>query len=1015
MSDHSESDTRDDGPFGECGLRRHKPQRDSVVSRLDQALLEWRMFKRPLEHICIGRFILLECIGSGGMGDVFSAYDGELDRKVAIKLVRGGKGATAEANERLRREAKALAQLSHPNIVHVYEVGPFADRMYIAMEYVRGKTLGRWLQKNARDTSGRVRPDAVLEQFIAVGRGLAAAHSADLVHRDFKPDNVLVGEDGRPRVVDFGLARLMADSDGMASVSFDEHAPTLGSRNISTPGQSEAISGVPPFRQAAHGLTTEGHIMGTPAYMSPEQLRSEMADARSDQFSFCVALYEALYGQPPFDADDVEPRLRSIERGPTPSAGPASKRISPPVRKALVRGLQADPNQRFPDMTALLDALTEWPKKRRRRVTGGLAITLVGTAALVYAMAGDTNDVCTAAASAIDDVWNNDTRGMIENAFAASGAPFVDITWTSVAVGLDEYAETWRARRQQACQATRLDMDGLRSRRLACLDNTKARLRGVVEALASADRAMVEAAMEVIAQLPDVRACGDDAALRLGAAPPPAAVAKRVRDIRQNLQRIQSDAVGGHYEKAIREASAGVDDAKASGYEPVHAEALATLGLALIHGGTAQHVERGEDALRRASWLAERSRHDALVAVTRKDLLLSAVRHRGNTVLGRTRFQDALAAIDRIGSPPVLISVVEHYRVLLALRDHQFDEAIQHARNAVDRMDRFAATAARTSRWPHAYAQALVYHGLGIALRESRLFGQARAAFDRARALLAQVVGSKHPRMLNLDSDLALLLLHTGDIDEADRILAEVARARQHSLGDVHRRVAAAHVALAEVRRARGQVRRADALTTRAIAALERAYRPRYHELALAYTARGAARYRLGEYDAAVADYRGAIAINREHLGKHHIEVELGRMNEAEALWAMGQQDQARAIIEEVETRLRERRQWSGVIEAFGSGIRGRIELSRRDIDAAVLSLDTAVRGLQGHGEMRIEYADVAWHLAEALGIQAGGNEDPRRNALYRAACALFVEQGDEVRLPPGAAKGCAAEDPAAP
>src|SRR5262249_50800759 len=191
-----------------------RPPAPPNASSLRKAQVRAALFHRS-EPIRIGRFILLEPLGAGAMGEIYAAYDERLERKVALKLVRSGSRLTAHADERLLRQAQTLAQVSHPNAVQIYEAGTYNGRLFIAMELVRGKTLTSWL-RDARQLPRAVRRREILRQFIAAGRGLEAAHAAGVAHRDFKPDNVLVGDDGRVRVVDFGLARALGDEPAPA-------------------------------------------------------------------------------------------------------------------------------------------------------------------------------------------------------------------------------------------------------------------------------------------------------------------------------------------------------------------------------------------------------------------------------------------------------------------------------------------------------------------------------------------------------------------------------------------------------------------------------------------------------------------------------------------------------------------------------------------------------------------------------------------------------------------------------
>jgi serine/threonine protein kinase len=289
----------------------------------------------------VGRYEIVKTLGQGGMGIVYLAYDPTLDRPVALKLLRPElRGAQA----RLLREGQSVARLAHPNVVRVFDVGTDHDDLFIAMEYVDGATLGRWLRAERRQ------PRAIFELFAAAGRGLAAAHAAGLVHRDFKPDNVLVGRDGRVVVTDFGLARLDADEALAADADPDAaRAPAKPWLTVT--------------------LTRTGSLMGTPAYMSPEQLRGEVADARSDQFGFCVAHWEALFGQRPFalpERASLDEVRDAVDLGVVAPATPTPKALGP-AERALRRGLSLDPADRFPDMDALLAAL-EPPRTREAMV-----------------------------------------------------------------------------------------------------------------------------------------------------------------------------------------------------------------------------------------------------------------------------------------------------------------------------------------------------------------------------------------------------------------------------------------------------------------------------------------------------------------------------------------------------------------------------------------------------------------------------------------------------------------------
>jgi serine/threonine-protein kinase len=309
----------------------------------------------------VGRYLFLDAIGAGGMGVVFSAYDPNLGRKVAIKLLRSGGPINAtEARARLRREAQAIAQLNHPNVVAVYDVGTTeSGDVYVAMEFVDGDTLKEWLSR--WDRSWR----DIIDIFVQAGRGLSAAHEEGLLHRDFKPDNVLVGANGRPRVGDFGLAR---------SLLTPEEQVALPPYKLSTPVTSP--------------LTATGTVLGTPRYMPPEQLIGAEIDARSDQFAFCVALYEALFRRHPIIGETA---VAMVERGVRAQLPPDGHKVPAVVVAAIMRGLEREPARRFPSMTALLGELTRPQQRRSKAWVAAGAFGLAAAAATAVVVVARSN------------------------------------------------------------------------------------------------------------------------------------------------------------------------------------------------------------------------------------------------------------------------------------------------------------------------------------------------------------------------------------------------------------------------------------------------------------------------------------------------------------------------------------------------------------------------------------------------------------------------------------------------
>ena len=336
------------------------PSNDSAAATAQRApahVASEPLRRPPTSGDRVGRYLVLSALGAGGMGVVFAAWDPQLGRKIALKLLRSSPAmSTRDARSRLRREAQAIAQLSHPNVVSIYDVGATEDgALYIAMEFVEGDTLTSWLRSYPRTWR------EILDVFRQAARGLIAAHGVGLLHRDFKPDNVLVGGDGRVRVTDFGLAR-----------------------SVLLP---EEVSQVKPVGPTALdvALTATGTVLGTPRYMPPEQLTGPELDARSDQFSFCVALYEALYGRHPLPGGTSVAMLDHGERALAP---PVGSKVPAAIGRTVLRGLERDRARRFPSMGALIDELEIRPRRSPLRYAGLVtAATLLigGTTAAVVA------------------------------------------------------------------------------------------------------------------------------------------------------------------------------------------------------------------------------------------------------------------------------------------------------------------------------------------------------------------------------------------------------------------------------------------------------------------------------------------------------------------------------------------------------------------------------------------------------------------------------------------------------
>ncbi|HEX4404355.1 MAG TPA: serine/threonine-protein kinase, partial [Polyangia bacterium] len=511
----------------------------------------------------IGRYTILAPIGVGGVGEVFAAYDPELDRKVALKLLRAhGDANDVRAQARLLREAKAMARLAHPNVVAVHDAGAFGARVFVAMEFVDGLSLKDWLVAGPRTRT------EILSVFTAAARGLAAAHAAGLVHRDFKPGNVMIGLDGAVRVMDFGLAREMGDGNAGPTSADDLRRADSSDLNIT--------------------LTATGELMGTPLYMSPEQFRTAPTDARTDQFSFCVALYQALYGEAPFGDANLTAIMIEVLAGRVRPAPPKT-RVPSWLRRVLLRGLSVAPDARWPSMNALVAALARDPARARQRTAvavGVLAIVALSTLTLVRA-ARRPALMCQGGPARLAAVWEPTTspahprHDAVRAAFLASGAPGAREVWERVAVLLDRYGARWLASYSDACEATHVRGEQSAATldlRMACLDERRTAILALTDVLAKADRVVVRSAVDSVNALPALERCADPQQILSPVEPPrDAAIRRRVDELRTGLAQVKALNDTGKRLEARELGRARLAEARATSYRPIVAEALHAL------------------------------------------------------------------------------------------------------------------------------------------------------------------------------------------------------------------------------------------------------------------------------------------------------------------------------------------------------------------------------------------------------------------------------------------------------
>ncbi len=664
----------------------------------------------------LDRYVVLKRIGSGGMGTVYLAFDGELDRRVAIKVLRAratSRVTAGEMRQRLLREAQAMAKVSHPNVVAVFDVGTFGEEVFVAMEFVDGVTLREWRGQGAK---GPRSTREIVEAYIKAGRGLEAAHTEGILHRDFKPTNVLVDERGRVKVLDFGLARFEATSDVAASDdTVDDRDDRKG--------------------LLASSITHFGAIMGTPAYMAPEQLVGEQATVRSDQFAFCVALYEALHGNAPFESGDtLDTRAENIHAA---RFRPVRKdaRVPRGVRRVIVRGMSGAPEKRFASMGELLGELKRAMRApRRRMLAGAIAAAALTVCAIVVARPAPVK-LCRGASDVLAPAWNDARAEDVRRAFDASHNPRASEAFLHVRPVLDRYAGSWVGMYTDACEATRIrgeqSEEGL-DLRMACLRQRQREMKATVDLLAHADEKTVDKSVEAAAALTPVDACADIASLRAPFAPPKSEEQRRaVDELRRKLAELQAAERAGR-EEAYAMATDLVSESTKADYPPLHAEALWWKGTMELdrESGSAPAT------LFEAAAAAEESRNDDIAAQAWIRLVLAADMEQIAAQDGARFARLAEAAIGRVGG----------------------SEALQA--NLYDAESRSAYVRG-------AQADAVTLARKALAIRE-------------------RTPGPPRPEMLQTRSNLSDALWDEGEIEQSLAILGPLLRDRASLLGESH-------------------------------------------------------------------------------------------------------------------------------------------------------------------------------------------------------------------------------------
>mgnify|MGYP002619825418 CR=1 FL=1 len=809
----------------------------------------------------VGRYVVVGTVGRGGMGTVYEAFDPELERRVAIKILRRSamRRLGESSTKRMLREAQSLARLSHPNVVPVYDVGVDHGRIWVAMEYVDGVNLSEWLGERRQWRE-------IVEVFVAAGQGLLAVHDAGLVHRDFKPGNVLVGRDGRVRVTDFGLARARGDTQAERPSFHDVETPAAGSE---------------PTNALELSITRSGTTVGTPAYMAPEQHALGAASAQSDQFAFCVALYEALWGQRPFEGRTIH-ELERMKASGTVRAPTRDDSVPHRLWPVVRRGLSPRANHRWPSMQALLAELERVDRVSRTYI----AVLVAGClGAGAWWMARDPPpSACEMASDRLAEVWNADRRTTLRDALERGDETYGPRTALVVEQAIDDHARRWLASYEGTCRAGEAKPSAARvvSARRACLDDRLQRLDASITVLGSGDAAVLEKAVQSVADL----GLDDDCSVTgssLTAYAPPHGEEAELQELRKQIHRVSALSRAGKTRVAVQEAEEALERARELGHPPALVEALTETGQAR---GSVGDTAEAEAALQEAVFLGESIGYDELAARAAVELtsLLASTRSRLDEAHWWSR--RAEAAVRRLGEPRMLRGRLHDALGQLALEEGDLATSYEHFSAAL------SLARSTEQAQPHRVARAL--DRLGAAAVALGRVSEARSLNEEAYALIVDSVGEDHPMVGWIVLEEARLAERVGDFPTA---LERHTRARsifETTLGSDSKEALYATDQAAAVLAALGRHHEALELHRAAVAGLEAKLGPDHPNLAIAHHHVGDCLARLERHEESLVAFTRAHAINERAFGSEHFTTAFSHNMLGLALNRLDRGDEAR-------------------------------------------------------------------------------------------------------------------------
>jgi tetratricopeptide (TPR) repeat protein/predicted Ser/Thr protein kinase len=836
-------------------LRSEQPAAPITKQLIKAALLPSRATPARL-----GRYTVLDLLGRGGMGVVYACYDDLLDRKIAVKVLHGERsGASSPARMRLLREAQALARLNHPNVVTIHDVGLVGEQVYLAMEFVDGQTFGAWRRAAPRGWR------EIVQVILAAGEGLAAAHAKGLVHRDVKPDNIMVGADGRVRVTDFGLVHA-DDGDGdrpeLAGVLRGESALSLD-------------------------LTRTDAILGTPAYMSPEQLLGDLTDARTDQFSLCLTAWEALHDQRAFAGDSLPELARRVISG-TLTPPPPGRAVPAWLRRVLERGLRPAAAERFPDTPALLAALRADPTRRRRMVAGAasLALAIGGGFGVHGYREAQQQAACAAEGASIAEVWNDGAQRQLRAGLLATGVSYAATTADKVIPYFAAQADAWRTARTDACLDARArGTDELLDQSLWCLDERRMEMEALLAELSRGSPSAVVKAVPAAASLAQIAACRDPHRLaRLPALPRDR---QGVRQVREQLSRVDALRAAGAFDGALTAAREALQAAATIGWPPLVAAARLREGHLL--GLLGKYTEAGA-ALEDTYFQATEAGALEVAALAGASLVHFVGYKDTRHADGRRWWRHADVTLNVLGAGEDNPIRVEALTNLALVRDAM--GAYEEARALHLR----ALAIRERTLGPEHLLVADSLHNLGILLNRMGLYDDARGLHERSLAIREKALGPDHPGIALALNNIGALEFSVGNYAAALALFERARAIGEKALGPEHPSVADYFTNVANAHYVTGAYREARPLYERALAIHEKARGPDHPALGDPLNNFANLLDVTGDHAGARALYERALAIREKALGPDAPEVADSLSSLAALATSTGDHAQGRAL-----------------------------------------------------------------------------------------------------------------------